>query len=255
MYERAQWICACVAAASCLFAGCGGSEDPGTPPGPGEPKSLRTRVLETGAAVLQRAPPIDAVDSHVHGFHFYNGRIDEQVDAHHYCATLNEDLLQCMLFDSDSPMARLVGVEYVISAKLFNGLPEAERRLWHSHVYEVKSGQLVAPGLPAPAEHALMEKLIGTYGKTWHTWHAHDDEAALPLGIPQLMMGFTADGQLDPARLTARDARLDIDSAEARARRADIAAPSIAAGADAWMQGDAVQLTDPTRQDRAPTAP
>ena len=37
-------------------------------------------------------------------------------------------------------------------------------------VYEVKSGMLVAPSVPEMAEHMEMEKLVNTYGKTWHTW-------------------------------------------------------------------------------------
>jgi hypothetical protein len=32
--------------------------------------------------------------------------------------------------------------------------PDDEKRLWHSHHYEVKSGILVAPGIPDLAEHA-----------------------------------------------------------------------------------------------------
>ena len=31
--------------------------------------------------------------------------------------------------------------------------------MWHNDVQEVKSGQLIAPGIPQVAEHALMEKL------------------------------------------------------------------------------------------------
>src|SRR5690606_15221553 len=137
---------------------------------------------------------------------------------------LNEDLIQCVLFDGNGGDAKLVGIEYIISARLFETLPEEERRLWHSHVYEVKSGTLVAPGLPQVAEHELMEKLIGTYGKTWHTWNTHAGHE-LPLGIPHLMMAFTADGQIDPALVEARDARMDVSSEEKREDRADIAAP------------------------------
>ena len=66
--------------------------------------------------------------------------------------------------------------------------------MWHSHVHEVKSGQLIAPGIPEIAEHELMEKLVGTYGKTFHTWHT-DMQHELPVGVPQVMMGFTADNQ------------------------------------------------------------
>ena len=62
-------------------------------------------------------------------------------------------------------------MEYIISAKLFATLPPAEKALWHSHVWEVKSGQLVAPGIPGPAEKALMTKLVGTYGKTLSLIH------------------------------------------------------------------------------------
>ncbi|AOA72425.1 DUF1264 domain-containing protein [Stenotrophomonas rhizophila] len=140
---------------------------------------------------------------------------------------------------------KLMGVEYIISGKLFAGLPEQEKALWHSHVHEVKSGQLIAPGIPEVAEHERMEKLIHTYGKTWHTWHT-DLDKDLPRGMPQLMMGFTADGQADPAMVAARDARLGVSSEDKRKRRADIPEPAIDPGADAWQQGRVVQLQDPT---------
>jgi hypothetical protein len=30
-------------------------------------------------------------------------------------------------------------VEYIISRRLYEGLPEEEKRYWHSHVYEVRA--------------------------------------------------------------------------------------------------------------------
>lgn len=30
------------------------------------------------------------------------------------------------------------GVEYIISRRLYEGLPDEEKRYWHSHVYEVR---------------------------------------------------------------------------------------------------------------------
>lgn len=89
-----------------------------------------------------------------------------------------------------------------------------------------------------------MKKLIHTYGKTWHTWHT-DMNKELPLGMPQLMMGFTADGQHDEAMVRARDHRLGVHSAKKREARADIAAPSIDPGADAWQSGHTIQIEDP----------
>jgi hypothetical protein len=173
-----------------------------------------------------------------------------QMEAHHYCSNVNEELIQCVIFDGNVREARLMGVEYIVSKRLFTALPDAEKALWHSHVHEVKSGQLIAPGIPQVAEHELMEKLVGTYGKTFHTWHT-DQQEQLPLGVPQLMMGFTADGQIDPAILAARDERFGISSEEKRTARADIAAPPIARGADSWQDGKIVQIADPTGAEHA----
>jgi hypothetical protein len=196
---------------------------------------------------LQSRPPIDALNAYLDGFHFYNGHPHAQMEAHHYCAILNEEVIQCVIYDGNLKDAKLMGVEYIISAQLYANLPAAEKPLWHSHVHEVKSGQLVAPGIPAPAEHALMNKLVNTYGKTWHTWHT-DLDKTLPLGVPQLMMGFTGDGQIDPALVRQRDQRMGIDSAAEKRERADIPAPAVNPAADAWQQGKVIQLSDPTGQ-------
>lgn len=89
---------------------------------------------------------------------------------------------------------------YIVSDERFRALPEAEKRLWHSHHYEVKSGILTAPGVPEMAEHAYFNDLVSTYGKTFHTWQYDRDD--FPHGIPQLMMGLTDDGQADEAHHT-----------------------------------------------------
>ena len=90
-----------------------------------------------------------------------------------------------------------------------------------------------------------MEKLVNTYGKTWHTWHT-DLNKELPLGVPQLMMGFTADGQADPKMVSERDSRFGVNSLEKKKARADIPAPKIDPGADAWNKGNVIQIEDPT---------
>lgn len=108
--------------------------------------------------------------------------------------------------------------------------------MWHSHVHEVRSGQLIAPGLPEAAEHELMEKIASTYGKTWHMWHT-DMQKELPTGTPTLMMSFTADGQLDPALLEARDKRFGVSSTEKREKRAEVQYPPVDPNADGGPQG------------------
>lgn len=228
-----------------LVGGCGGDKTQSGVEPPGADESAKTQALDAGAAVLQDKPPIDALNAYLDGFHFYNGDLAAQMEAHHYCSVLNDDVIQCVIFDGSVREAKIMGVEYIVSAELFAGLPDEEKSLWHSHVYEVKSGGLVAPGMPDVAEHAIMTKLVSTYGKTWHTWHT-DQDLELPLGVPQLMMGFTKDGQADPAMLAQRDERLGIDSTEKRDKRADIPTPTIDPGADAWQQGKVIQIVDPT---------
>lgn len=61
-----------------------------------------------------------------------------QVEAHHYCSHLNEEVRQCIIYDSANNNARLIGIEYIISRRLFESLPEEEKKLWHSHSYEVR---------------------------------------------------------------------------------------------------------------------
>jgi hypothetical protein len=93
-----------------------------------------------------------------------------------------------------------------------------------------------------------MTKIAGTYGKTWHTWHT-DQRHNLPLGSPMLMMGFTADGQLNEQLLAERDKRFDVSSAELRLKRTDIPYPRIDPQADAWANGIVMQLQLTQRKD------
>ena len=189
----------------------------GTPP-------VAPEICAPGGAAPRLLPemnPVRSIHAHLCGFHFYSGDPTRALRAEHYCSHLNPEVFQCVLYDSDRPDARLIGVEYIISEAQFNALPAAEKKLWHSHRYEVMSGQLVAPGVTAPEEHALMQDLVNTYGKTWQLWQS-DRGDELPLGLPQLMMGFTADGQVDPALVASRDHDLHIDTAGTKARRAEI---------------------------------
>lgn len=185
--------------------------------------------------------PLKGIHGYVCGLHFYNGQMERQVVAHHFCAHVDADLMQCVIYDSNRPDAKLIGIEYVLSARRFKTLPPEEQRLWHSHAYEVKSGLLAAPWLRDTAEKAFMKDFAGTYGKTFHTWQV--DRDPLPLGIPQLMMGFTADGQADPKRIAERDRAVGVPAEVRRRQRADLPEPIVESNADAWRTGNPMQLT------------
>jgi hypothetical protein len=230
-----------MAVTALLLAGCGGENTSSNVTSPGAEPTARTKLLETGANVLQKKAPLSKLNAYLDGFHFYSGNMQGQMEAHHYCGHLNEDLIQCVIFDGNDEDAKIMGIEYIVSAKLFAGLPQEEKHLWHSHVHEVRSGTLIAPGIPEVAERELMTRIAGTYGKTWHTWHT-DQQQQLPLGAPMLMMGFTADGQANEHMIAERDRRFDVSSAELRQRRADIPYASIDPEADAWSKGIVMQL-------------
>ncbi|HEU5483681.1 MAG TPA: OBAP family protein [Microlunatus sp.] len=200
---------------------------------------LKHRVLDIASAVLQQHRPVEAMSTFLNGFHFYADDLGRPVEASHFCMHLRHDLHQCVIFDRNAPDARLIGIEYIISEERYRDLPEDEKRLWHSHHYEVSSGTLTAPGVPDWAEHSYFADLVTTYGKTFHHWQYDRDD--FPYGIPQLMMGFTADGQLDQTLVEDRDRRFGISSADKKRRRADIPTPTLVPGANSWESGRVVQ--------------
>ncbi|GGT20887.1 OBAP family protein [Streptomyces griseoviridis] len=205
--------------------------------GKGHP--LKHRALDLAAAALQPKYPLDAMSTYLNGFHMYADDMGRQVEATHFCVHLRHDLHQCVIFDRNAPDARLIGIEYIIGEERFRALPEDEKRLWHSHHYEVKSGTLTAPGIPDLAEHTYFTDLVSTYGKTFHTWQYDRDD--FPYGIPQLMMGLTEDGQIDEALVEDRDRRLGVSSSRKREQRAGIPMPDVAPGANSWESGRTVQ--------------
>jgi GMP synthase-like glutamine amidotransferase len=230
-----------LAGAALSLAGCGGENTSSNVTAPGDEVTAKTQLLEAGVNLLQDKSPLAKLNAYLDGFHFYGGDMQAQMEAQHYCGHVNEDLIQCVIFDGNDEDAKIMGVEYIVSAKLFAGLPQEEKHLWHSHVYEVQSGSLIALGIPELAERELMTNLAGTYGKTWHTWHT-DQQRQLPVGAPMLMMGFTADGQAKEQMIAERDRRFEVSSAEIRRHRADISYPPTDPDADAWSKGIVVQL-------------
>ncbi|MGV7207899.1 OBAP family protein [Oxalobacteraceae bacterium A2-2] len=212
------------ALAACAWIAVAAAQDKSAPEAapPGAPKSGKTRALETGAALLQNNLPVKGFDIYLVGFHPMKDKPEQQMEAHHYCHQMNQDFAQCVLFDSNTRDANMNGVEYIISEKLYQRLPEAERKMWHPHNGEILSGQLMAPGIPQTAERALMKDKMNSYGKTWHFWnigHAGAPSDELPMGMPMLAWSFNRDGEIQPGLVEERDRRLQRDTARTREDR------------------------------------
>jgi hypothetical protein len=97
--------------------------------------------------------------AHLCAFHFYAYDMGRQVEAHHYCTHYNEEMRQCAIFDTPEADARLIGIEYIVSERLFKTLPDEEKKFWHSHDYEVMGGILFLPGVPKVAERAALSEV------------------------------------------------------------------------------------------------
>jgi hypothetical protein len=123
----------------------------------------------------------------------------------------------------------------MVSPRIFATLPEEERKLWHTHEFEVKSGMLIMPapaGVPSSvweaAETAEMQDVAPIYGKTYHFWQV-DRGDPVPMGAPQLMGSFNSNesveravpGGLD-ALLGERDERFGVDYREKAKKREGI---------------------------------
>jgi hypothetical protein len=185
----------------------------------------------------QESRPHEAADPHRPGgmtpirqFHlylcaFHIAKHDPafHVEAHHYCSPVSDEVHQCIVYDSPGKNARILGVEYIISDRIYRSLPDEEKRYYHPHAYEILSGQLVAPDLSRKDEKELLKGLVRTWGKTWHTWP--DPKSPLPTGRPLLMWSINKDGQLADGPLAERDRRLGVSTAERRKDRASFGLP------------------------------
>ena len=227
MTKSARCQSLAAAALSILAAtACGGGD---TAPGgeqtaPGSDRTAKTATLETGANVLQAKEPVEQISLYLVGFHPSKADPQMQMESHHYCDQVNEDFAQCALYDGNTEAARLHGVEYIISEKLYATLPAGEKPYWHPHNFEILSGQLRMPGLPDVAEGEALKEKINSYGKTWHFWKTGvfgEKPDSLPLGPPHLAWSFNRDGEAKPRMVEARDTRMDLDTTEARRERAD----------------------------------
>jgi len=208
---------------------CGGGNTPpqgGGSTAPGAARTAKTGALESGANLLQAKVPVEQISMHLNGFHAAKDAPSMIMESDHYCNQVNEDFAQCALFDGNGKDARLHGVEYIISEKLYGQLPREEKMYWHPHNYEILSGQLVMPGLPEAAEKQALKTKINSYGKTWHFWKTgvHGEQAdRLPYGPPHLAWSFNHDGEAPEELIESRDGRLKTDTQQRRDSRADLA--------------------------------
>ena len=133
----------------------------------------------------------------------------------------------------------------MVPKHVYETLDPKEQKLWHSHVFEVKSGMLIMPTPPTHKGHEdkwekleieAMKEVIGWYGKTWHFWEV-DKEHELPLGHPKLMGSLTGSAQTSMDEvLKDKNTRGDVDRKDKEKKREGIKEPGIHENADWWWK-------------------
>jgi hypothetical protein len=161
--------------------------------------------------------PVHEFHAHFCGIHLAKSNPGIQLVTQHLCMSRSEEMHQCLLFDSTAKHAKVLGVEYIISDRLYRTLPEVETKYWHPHTYEVLAGGLIAPGMNPADEMAFMKGLLTTWGKSWHTWP--DPKTTIPIGAPLLMWSAGRDGTIDEDLVASRDREFHVSSAKIRELR------------------------------------
>ncbi|KAL5989824.1 hypothetical protein ACLOJK_010719 [Asimina triloba] len=229
----------------------------GEAPTAGQRLTLESQLVDKGAKMLQSLKPVKQVQQHGCSIAIYSHDMNRQIETHHYITRRNQGFLQAAVYDSDKKHARLIGVEFIVSEKIFEGLSPEEQKLWHSHAYEIKAGVWVNPGIPEKLQMPELRNLAKSYGKFWCTWQV-DRGDRLPLGAPALMMSPQAVnlGMVRPDLIKSRDDEYKISSHELKKSRAEIEEPEwINPNADRWKQtgkGYAVDINPAEMQRNAP---
>lgn len=130
-----------------------------------------TFIMSPWLGIKAAANPLEGYTIHVTAPHVMDGEIVGPF--HHFCKPINSDVIQCILFESDEPNARMTEVEYMVSKKLARSVIPGWSHLqnWHDHKQEIETGRvaIVNPSDPK-AQKELAEYVSDTDGIIFHLW-------------------------------------------------------------------------------------
>ena len=125
--------------------------------------------------------PTQSYNAHAVGMRHIYGSPD--LEAHFYCKMNEKIMATCQIYDSNSPNASLIGVEYIITPEDFDSLPHEEKPNWYI-INQSLAGRtnLRIPELSSDESQNALSGFLGTYGKLILTWNPQDP---LPSSSPQ----------------------------------------------------------------------
>ncbi|KAF5943988.1 hypothetical protein HYC85_018065 [Camellia sinensis] len=81
--------------------------------------STEQQLLDKGAQMMQSLNPVNQINQHVCTFALYSQDLTRQIETHHYLTRLNQDFIQCAVYDTDDSHGRLIGTPLSLSLSLY----------------------------------------------------------------------------------------------------------------------------------------
>ena len=135
---------------------------------------LATPVISGGSS------PADGYTIHVQAPHMMaDGTLGGPF--HHYCKGISDEVLQCLLFKTTDPKAKLVAIEYFLAKDLARkNVPLITwNRNFHDLAVEIATGRVQVLDMPDEQAAAVAKVAAGTDGIIFHLWH---DNQVVPDG-------------------------------------------------------------------------
>ena len=136
-------------------------------------------ALAAAPAVAQGgAPtPADGHSIHVTAPHVVAGKV--MGPYHHYCKVISsEPIIECLIYDSSDPGARLQQIEYIVAKSLTRSgaVPLGLwNKNWHDHQQEISTGRVQVLDLPPDKAKEVADLVATTDGIIFHLW-GHDQK-------------------------------------------------------------------------------
>ncbi len=146
--------------------------------------ALTYLVVTTTSGIAQEArmtSPADGHTIHVTAPHVVAGKV--MGPYHHYCKVVSpEPVIECLVYGSSDPGARLEQVEYIVAKSITRSGTvslASWNKNWHDHQQEIGTGRVQVLDMPPEQAKAVGDLVATTDGIIFHLW-SHD--AKVPSG-------------------------------------------------------------------------
>jgi uncharacterized protein DUF1264 len=142
-------------------------------------------VVNAAFAENSKGTPADGFTIHVVAPHkFEDGTVHGPY--HHYCKPISDQILQCLLFESTEPNARLTDVEYFVAKPIARELPlNVWNRYYHDHAEEIATGRVQVLDMPEDKAKEIAAAAAKTDGIIFHLWPEGKSAPTGEVGHPQ----------------------------------------------------------------------